>query len=332
MLRNHRVWLAGLALAAAAFAAQANAADTKYLPDDTEIIFNINFKQILDSDLVKAQKDIIAQAKQQIENNMPGEAEKYLKMIGFDVFRDLGSITIAAPAKKDPDAGFIIIEGIFHPKKFYEAAAQAAKDHGDHLKITEIGKQKVLEIQAPGEKTAYVAMINKTTILACSQKERLTKALARAAEGGKATLKKNVKDLMQTINSKQSISGLATGEALAKHLEDAPIPNAQAIGPALQAIEGLSGAVTIGKDIQFQLGVGTKDGETAKDFAQKANFGLILAKGLLAQEAKKDMKLLPLVDVLNTLRAEAKGSSLVLRAEVSVENIEKLIKNFNPNN
>ena len=57
-----------------------------------------------------------------------------------------------------------------------------------------------------------------------------------------------------------------------------------------------------------------------------------MVKGIVAQKAKEDVKLLPLVDVLNTLRAEAKGSSLLLRAEVSVENIEKLIKNFNPNN
>jgi hypothetical protein len=157
-------------------------------------------------------------------------------------------------------------------------------------------------------------------------------ALDRATGKEKSVLKKNVKDLLQTVNAKQSISGIATGSALARALEDAPIPNAQAIGPALAAIEGLSGALTIGKDIQFQLGIGTKDEETAKDFAQKANFGLIVAKGLLAQKAKEDMKLLPLVDVLNTLRAEAKGSSLVLRAEVTVENIEKLIKSFNPNN
>ena len=331
MLRKHRIWLAALALAVAAFATQVRAADLKYLPDDTEIIVNYNFKQFLDSDLVKAQKDILAQAKQQVENNIPDEAAKYLKELGFDVFRDLVSVTFAAPAKKDPEAAFIIIEGTFHPKKFYAAASQAEKDHGDHLKITKSGEFKVLEIQAEG-KTAYVTMVNKTTILVSLQKERMTTALDRAKGTAKSSLKKNVKDLLQTINAKQTVNGLATGNALAKHLEDAPIPNAQAIGPALQNIEGLSGALTINKDIQFQLGIGTKDGETAKDFAQKANFGLILAKGLVDAEAKKDMKLLPLVDVLKTLRAEAKGSSLVLRAEVTVENIEKLIKNFNPKN
>ena len=331
MVRNHRVWLAGLALALAAFTGQVRAADLKYLPDDTEIILNLNLKQILDSDLVKAQKDILAQVKQQVENNIPGEADKYLKAVGFDLFRDLVSITVALPGKKDPDASFIIIEGTFHPTKFYDAAAQAAKDHPDHLKITKSGEFKVLEIQAEG-KTAYITMINKTTILGCAQKERMTTALERAAGNGKASLKKSVKDLLKTVNAKQSISGIATGNALAKHLEDAPVPNADKIGPALQGIEGLSGALTVGKDIQFQLGIGTKNEDTAKDFAQKVNGGLVFAKLILAQKAKEDMKFLPLVDVLNTLRAEAKNSALVVRAEISVENIEKLIKNFNPNN
>jgi len=331
MVRNHRVWLAGLALAVAAFAVPVRAADLKYLPDDTEIILSLNFKQILDSDLVKSKKDVLAQVKQQVENNIPGEADKYLKAVGFDLFRDLVSITVAAPGKKDPEAFFVIMEGTFHPKKFYEAAAQAAKDHPDHLKITESGKFKVLEIQAEG-KTAYIAMINKTTILGCVQKERMTTALERAAGNGKASLKKSVKDLLKTVNAKQSISGVATGNALAKHLEDARIPNAEKIGPLLQGIEGFSGALTVGKDIQFQLGVGTKDEETAKNFAQQGNGGLIFVKLVVAQKAKEDKKLLPLVDVINTLRIEAQGSSLIVRAEVSVENIEKLIKNFNPNN
>jgi hypothetical protein len=331
MLRKQRVCLAGLALLVGAFAYQAQGADLKYLPNDTEIILNFNIKQILNSELVKGQKAILDQIKQQMDNNMPEEAAKYIKAIGFDLFRDLDSITVAGPGKKDPDAGLIIIQGTFQPAKFYEAAAQAAKDHGDHLKISKSGDFKVLEIQAEG-KTIYAAMISKTTILGSLKKEAFNAALARATGKEKSVLKKNVKDLLQTVNAKQSISGIATGSALARALEDAPIPNAQAIGPALAAIEGLSGALTIGKDIQFQLGIGTKDEETAKDFAQKANFGLIVAKGLLAQKAKEDMKLLPLVDVLNTLRAEAKGSSLVLRAEVTVENIEKLIKSFNPNN
>lgn len=331
MLRNHRVWLAGLALAVAAFAAQSRAADLKYLPDDTEIILNLNVKQILNSELVKGQKAILDQIKDQMKANTPEEAKKYLEAIGFDLFRDLDSITVAGPGKKDHDAGLIIIEGSFQPTKFYEAAAQAAKDHGDHLKITKSGEFKVLEIQAEG-KTFYAAMVSKTTILGSLSKEYFNKGLKRAAGTEQSTLKQNVKDLLKTVNSKQSISGIATGAALSKALEDAPIPNAQAIGPALAAIEGLSGALTIGKDVQFQLGVGTKDEETAKDFAQKANFGLIVAKGLVAQKAKEDMKLLPAVDILNTLRAEAKGSSLILRGEVSVENIEKLIKNFNPNN
>jgi hypothetical protein len=331
MLRNHRVWLAGLALAVAAFATGVRAADLKYLPDDTEIILTINVKQILNSDLVKGQKAVLDQIKEQMKNNTPEEAKKYLDVIGFDLFRDLDTITVAGPGKKDHDAGLIIIEGSFQPTKFYEAAAQAAKDHGDHLKISKSGEFKVLEIQAEG-KTFYAAMVSKTTILGSLKKENFTAALARATGTEKSALKKNVKDLLKTMTSKQSISGIATGSALSKALEDAPIPNAQAIGPALAAIEGLSGALTIGKDIQFQLGIGTKDEETAKDFAQKANFGLIVAKGLVAQKAKEDMKLLPLVDVLNTLRAEAKVSNLLLRAEVSVENIEKLMKNFNPNN
>ena len=63
MLR--RVFVAAVVLAAAALVGSATirAADPKYFPSDTEIVFTINLKQILDSDLVKAQKDSLDQAK-----------------------------------------------------------------------------------------------------------------------------------------------------------------------------------------------------------------------------------------------------------------------------
>jgi hypothetical protein len=332
MLRLYRVWLAGLVLAMAAFATQARAADLKYLADDTEVILTINFKQILDSELVKGQKDVIAQIRQQIENNTPGEAEKYLKEVGFDLFRDLVSITVAGPGgKKDDDKGLIIIEGTFQPKKFHSAAAQAAKDHPDHLKINKSGKYSVLEIQAE-DKTIYLSMISKSTILASPNKEYFAKALGRAAGTESSKLKKNVKDLLKTVNAKQSISFIATGSAIAKGLEDAPIPGADKIGPALQQIEGVTGAITIGKDIQFQLGVGTKNAEKAKEFEQQANFFLKLGQGVLQIQAQQDKKLQPLVDVVKTFRVTAQDTSLLLRGEFSVENIDKLIKSFVPNN
>ena len=70
---------------------------------------------------------------------------------------------------------------------------------------------------------------------------------------------------------------------------------------------------------------------TAKDFAQKANAGLNIVRFLVAQKAQQDERLLPVADAVKTLRATSEGSTLILRAEMSVDNIQKLMQNFNPN-
>src|ERR1700736_5910170 len=90
----------------------ASAADPKYLPKDTEIVFTINVKQILASDLVKTNKDAVDQAKTMLENQAgDNPAMKYLTDAGFNVFRDLHSITVASNGSKEPTA--IIVKGTF---------------------------------------------------------------------------------------------------------------------------------------------------------------------------------------------------------------------------
>src|SRR5437763_10572664 len=70
MMTARRVWQAALLVALAALATfpTVRAADTKYLPDDTEIVFTINVKQIMESELVKANMEAVNTLKTQLEN------------------------------------------------------------------------------------------------------------------------------------------------------------------------------------------------------------------------------------------------------------------------
>jgi hypothetical protein len=334
MMRSCRVWLA-VVCATLATSVAGRAADVKLLPNDTELVLTINFRQILNSELVKSQKEVLDQVKGFVDNALAGEpdAQRYLKAAGFDLFRDLTSVTLAMPPSKDIESGFIIIEGTFDTEKFHGAAKEAAKEYANIVKINKAGDQKVIEVNSPDGKSAYVAMISKNLVVACAEKKRMTAALARIKGKEKGELKKEIKTLLETTNSKQSVSGVATGQGLSKLLANAPVPKnqGQVLGPALMGIDGLSLALTIGKDVQFQIGVGTKDAETAKDFAQKAGFALLLAQGVVAQKAQEDAKLQPVVDIMKTLQATAQGSSLIIRGQATLENISKLIKNFQPN-
>jgi hypothetical protein len=327
MLRFGRVFLAGLVVAVLALAGPARAADPKYFPPDTEIVVTINVKQILDSELLKANKDKLEQAKEMIKAQLPidAQAQKHLEQMGFDPFKDLASVTIAMPPSKDPEAVFVIVEGSFTPEK-----VQVAQDHGDVFKISKLGKYKIFEITPPGANRFYASLLNNNAMVVCASEQSVKAAIGRATGGNRPPLKREITSLLQTTSNKQSFSFVATGSALVELSKEAPVANEQAL-QALKAIDGISAAVTVSKDVQMQLGVATKDAATAKDFAQKAGAGLNIVRFLVAQKAMQDERFLPLADAVKTLRATSEQANLILRAELSVENIQKLLQNFNPN-
>ena len=78
----------------------------------------------------------------------------------------------------------------------------------------------------------------------------------------------------------------------------------------------------------FQLGMTTLDEETAKKAAAAANGGLFMVRTLAEQKAKEDANLLPLVDISKTLRITSQGNNLLLRGEITAENLERLLKNL----
>src|SRR5207253_1867813 len=141
-------------------------------------------------------------------------------------------------------------------------------------------------------------------------------------------LKKEFAALLDTVNDKQSINFVGTGAALAKLIENLPVPNGDAAAGALQNIDGISGAITIKKEVQFQLGVNAKDEAGAKKMAQDGTGMLLGVQFLVAQQAKQDAKFAPVVDIVKTLRITNQGSNVILRGTVSLDVIEKLMKNI----
>ncbi len=325
MIVSRQISLAGLMLTLmACLPSSARAVDPKYLPGDTEVVVTINLQQMLKSEVAQQYKQLVDQGKgfleAQIQNN---PAAKYLEKSGFDLFRDLHGVTVASNGSKDLEGGALIIEGKFNPEKLQATAEEIARENPDVLKISKIGGARVFEITPPGEKRAYAALLNDSILVASPSQDTVKEIIAGMQ---RKQLKENFKSLLQTTSSKQSFSFAATGAALAKLIENAPVPNADAAAGMLQALDGISAAVTLTKDVQFQLGVNAKDDETAKKTVAAGNFGLLTIRTLAAQKAKEDEKLQPLVDVSKTLRITSEGNNIVLRGEISVENLEKLIK------
>jgi len=330
MFRTPRIWLGTLALSLAATlsAAPARADVTKYLPDDTEIIFRVNIRQILDSALAK--KHGVAQLKELINAN--DEARKALEALGLDLFKDVNVLTAAGPGGKDPEKGLFLIEGNFNAAKFNALAEQAAKDHPDTLKISKIGEHKVWEVTIPDlGQTLHVLLLDKNTLVGAPSKDGVREVIDRAAGKKKGTLNKNIKALLDKTSPKQSLSFLAQGSALVKSLEDGPIPkeNLKDVLPFLKDLKGISGGLTIEDNIKVQFAVDAKDAKTARELSDKIDVGIGLAKFFVTAQAQQDKRWEPAVDVLRTLRVDAEGSFLIFRAEVTEEIIGRVLKILN---
>jgi len=333
MKLSRRLWTAaGLGLFGMLLAvAPAGAVDPKMLPNDTEVIFTINFRQILNSEVAKGNKELVDLAKQMLSGKLDENgAGKYLEKLGFDMFKDLDSITIASPGSKNPESLMIFIEGKFDAEKLEATAAEAIRENGDAIKSIKIGGAQAYQITPKGdEKAMFAGLVGKKTLVVAGTKDAFGDAVARSTGTRQANLKKDVKALLDTVNNKQSISVIATGPAISRLMEDAPIPNAEAALAGLQQIEGVSGAIIIEKNVGFQIGVNAKDKATAEQFVKAGNGGLLLARAMIEKKKDEDpAKFGPAADIVKTLRLTSQGNNVLLRGEITFENLGKLLQNL----
>jgi hypothetical protein len=299
----------------------------KYLPPNTEVVFTLNIEQILGSEVAQGNKELVQQARMHMENKLQEVgALQYLQQAGLDPLRDLRSVTVAGPGTKETDKLVVIVEGKFNPTKLKVAADEAAKDNPGSLTVTTLNNQPLYEINEPTGKMIYVTAVGSEFLLAAPTKELLSATAAQIRSGQTTELSKGFKSLLQTTSDKQSLSLTATGAALTRLAEAAP--NNELIAGYLKSVTGLSLALTLSRDVQFQLGLNTSDNETAEQFSKMGNALLNGARGMLAQKAKEETKLAPAVEVAQTLRIVSRGNNVLLQGEVSYETIGKILKNL----
>jgi hypothetical protein len=331
MLRHRPAWLAALGLAALVIAAPARAQEShKYLPNDAEMIATLNFTQILESELAKTHKEQVDMLKGLLDNAIQNneQARKYLESLGFDPFRHFQRITVAAAASIDPEKGLAIIEGKFDPEKFQKTAEKAAQENGDVIKVIRLGNHKVWEINVPAQdKTLYVSLPSKSVLLASVGKDMMKDALSRSASAAEPELKKEVAELLKTTKPDQSLSFVATGNALSKLAAESKAPQAAMAIPILKTMVGVSAAITARKNIEFQVGIGTSDKKAADALSGQASTLILFGQGMVAQRAKDDPKLAPALEVMKTLRTTVEGTTVLIRGEVSAAVLDKALKN-----
>lgn len=304
----------------------ASAIEPKYLPPNAEVAFAVNFKQTLASELFKNNKFIVDAAKGFVQGKLEETPIKeYFDKAGFELFRDLHSVTVTTDGSKDLESLFIAVEGNFDTTKWVDLAKTAARENAGSLRVTKSGNVNIFELTPmANQKAIYAALMDDSLLIAAPTREGLNATITRI-KSGRANIKPALKKLIDTTSEKQSFSAVTSGTGIAKGLENAPRLPGGDVGAMLQNLEGLAFSITLTKDITFQLAATAKDEESAKQMASQGDVGLRLAKAFLNQKANDDDKMQLASDVLSTLKITTQGSNVVLRGAITQATLNRMI-------
>jgi len=329
MVRNilRRTRVLGLAVAVTLLAGPARAADIdRYLPADTEMVFTVNVRQILGSQLAK--KAGLEQLRDLLRSQE--EVDAVLKELGFDPLKDIDKVIAAGPGGGEQDKGLLIVHGRFNVEKFKARADKAAKDNKESLKVLKVkdgqgGEYTVYEIQVPGpqgmSQTLFVGFAGGTTLLAAPSKDYLVDGLKVKPDATKARLKnKAFQDVLSKLDEQQSFSIATVGEALTKGpLADLPIKD------VLTKVTAVAGGVTLADGIKMEFTIGTKQAADARMISEKIGEGLNTALAFLALAAMNQKELAPALEIVKSLKTSSKDTTVSIKGEVSAEMLNKLL-------
>ncbi len=317
------------ALLAVGLAAPARGAELeKYLPDDTEVVVNVNVRQLLDSPLVK--KHALELAREALKS--VDMAEDVLRDLGFDPFKDLDRVVAASPGGTDKDRGLLIARGKFDRAKFKAKAEEASRTYGDLLKIRKVpdgagGHHIVYEVNHPeAQLPFYVTLAADNTLLASPGKDYVVDALKKVGKNEKPPLKdKELQALLEKVDERQTVSVAAVSAALkAGALGDA----LEDVSAVLEKVTAIGGGMTLGEDVKVEVVASTKNAADAKEFRDSADRGLKVALAVLAGlgqgEANPGIELA--LEVVKNLKVTARDRTIVIKGRVSAETIEDALK------
>lgn len=286
----------------------------KLLPNDANFVVTINVKQMLDSPLFKKLDDKF-NIKDALKKN--AETKQAIETIGLDPLKDLDQVVLSGSGGKQDEA-LVLIQGNFDKTKLEAAASKAALDDKNGLKILKEGGYTVYEMTNKKDaQIVYGAIVDNSTIVASPKKDYVLEALDKKAGKKPAAMKKDLADLLAKADAKQSVSVVV---AVSQGLGG---PGAQEIADKLKNIVG---GINVTDDIKLSFNLAAKDETAAKDVAKQIDEGLGQVKAFAGIMAAQNKQLAPVIDVLGTLKVEAKGTSINLKGEVSKDIIDKLIK------
>lgn len=319
--------IAGAVLVAGLSGMTARAADPdKLLPASSEMVLQINVRQVLDSDLTK--KYALEQLKQILDGNA---AKKVLGELGLDPLKDIDQLIVSGSGSNKQDVkGLIIVHGKFDKEKLFKAAeAQTKREPDKFAKVTEDDVTMYKFVPDNADQSLYVSILDERTIVASNDKKMVVEA-SKANEGNSAVkIKADLANILRKIDGKSSIYAAAL---LKGKLDEVKLPNGgnlpidtSAFQDLLPKIEALSLVVQVKADVTMEVTVGMKNEAAATDFQTALDEFLKQIKPLVQIAGAAEPRAKPLVDVLGTIKTSTKSKDVIIVGKVTGAMIGKIV-------
>jgi hypothetical protein len=327
MNRPFRRLLAVIVLAGGLAAPTSAAEVNPLLPAETETVIYVNFRQIIDSPLVRKM------ALEPMKKFLQGEdAQKVMTDLGLDPLKDVDELTAGFWAD-DPKVprGLFILSGKFDPVKLFNFADAKGKENPDRIEIVTEGKYKFVHLtfetpeedprKKPPFTELFVSVPSNAMILAATDKDQLAKTMERLEKRDtKPAVKKPMGALLVKADAKASM--FMCGLSDPKKIGDIPpnplFPDPDGLKKQLEKMESTAMTLRIGDDIGLEVALGMKDADAADEFAGTIDDMVGKVKGFLPLIAGQAPQLKPVIDdVAKNLACQSKGKEVRVTLGVS---------------
>lgn len=327
-MTRFRSRISASAVLALAVATPSPAADVHpLLPAETEQVIYVNFRQIIDSQLVRRY------ALEQMKQSLQAEAaQKVMTDLGLDPLKDVDELTAGFWAE-DPKApkGIVVLSGKFDPVKLFNAADVQSKKTPEKIEIVAEGKYKFVRVVVgnpdetnpnPGMpfKELYFSLPSDSMILASTEKELLAKTMGRVEKKDtKPMVRKPLGALITNMDGKASFYTCSLNDP--NKVGDIP-PNpifddTVALKKQIQNVETTAMTVRVGEDVGLELILGMKDTTSADEFGGTVDGALDKVKSFLPLLGGQP-KFKPFVDDLSkNLKSKTKGKEIHVTVVIS---------------
>lgn len=331
MRRMSRCLFAVVVLATG-FAASARAADVDpMLPKESEYVMNMNFKQMMDSDIIKKY------AMGQIKQALAGEDVKaLLETFGVDPLKDLEKATMGFWGSGEDMQYVGVVKGKFDSKKLFDGVKGLAAKEKDKIEIiTEKADDKdvtLVKVTQDSGKPMFLTVADDTTILLASEKKFATGALTAFNKKEKAKLSKELTALVLKQDDKASMYMCGVTEGKLKDIPAGSFDGLKQLGidgdKMKEQVEKMSSfAVTlnVGKEVKMSAVMSMKDADAAEEFNGTLEKIVDTAKTFLPLLGGQQPKAKALIDDLTkSLGTKAKDKDVTLSFALTAKAIGDL--------